>query len=247
MELLTEGLRIGDLEDLVQPLMSIDEWESKVAGDAIVVGFFVEDEDPAWDLAKFIEKGALDLLDADVSPAPNEEGYYMVFVEYTRNEEFPANLQQTLESIEGLVGLEPKDFKFQGYKLEKKHPYSEDHVRTYIRLQKDEEMTESAREIADFLKESFLDDIDINGNEIMLEEGINRMSFDIVAFGKRTDVNRQMRLYEREVRLDGEAQAIDSQLQRALGNHWDIYTFNNSTYITRGNDSRAMVLRHKDD
>jgi hypothetical protein len=108
-------------------------------------------------------------------------------------------------------------------------------------------MTESAREIADFLKESFLDDIDINGNEIMLEEGINRMSFDIVAFGKRTDVNRQMRLYEREVRLDGEAQAIDSQLQRALGNHWDIYTFNNSTYITRGNDSRAMVLRHKDD
>ena len=108
-------------------------------------------------------------------------------------------------------------------------------------------MTENAREIADFLRESFLDDVDIDGNAIMLEEGQNRMSFDIVAFGKRTDVNRQMRLYEREVRLDSEAQAIDGQLQRALGNHWDIYTFNQSTYITRPNDSRAMVLRHKTD
>jgi hypothetical protein len=96
---LFEGLREGDLEGLVLPHLSIDEFETKLDDDAIVVAFHVLDRDPANDLNRFIQKGAVALLDTDVSPAPNEDGYYVVFVELERNETFPERMMHILDSV----------------------------------------------------------------------------------------------------------------------------------------------------
>ena len=73
---LKEGMRENDLDDLVLPLITIDEYVSKIGDDkeVIVVGFFVEDEDPANDLSRFIDRSVTNILDTDVSPVPNEEG-----------------------------------------------------------------------------------------------------------------------------------------------------------------------------
>ena len=78
---LNEGLRPDDLEDLVLPILSIDEYESKIEDDGIVVGFYTQYKDPANDLNRFIQKSAIDILDSEVSPAPTEDGYFIVFVE----------------------------------------------------------------------------------------------------------------------------------------------------------------------
>ena len=65
---LVEGLKEGDLEELLIPMISIDEYESKLDDDSIVVAFYVRDRDPSYDLNRFIQKGASAILDTDVSP-----------------------------------------------------------------------------------------------------------------------------------------------------------------------------------
>lgn len=80
---LLEDLQPHDLIDLVKPTIEIDTYKPKIDDDNIVVAFFVHDEDPAYDLSRFLEFSSKDILDTEVSPAPNRIGYYIVFVEIT--------------------------------------------------------------------------------------------------------------------------------------------------------------------
>jgi len=84
------GLRHKELEGQILPLISIDEFEPKTGTteEVIVVAFFAKDELPAFDLDEFIDKGVIDFLDSEVSPNPNEDGYYLVFVEFKRQPNF---------------------------------------------------------------------------------------------------------------------------------------------------------------
>jgi len=82
-ELLLEELQAGDLIDLVKPTIEIDTYKPKISDNNIVVAFFVREEDPAYDLSRFIEFSSNAVLDTEVSPAPNRTGYYIVFVEFT--------------------------------------------------------------------------------------------------------------------------------------------------------------------
>jgi len=67
---LREGLREGDLADLVLPMISVDEYESRIdKSQAIVIGFYVQDENAANDLNRFVQKSALPLLGTEVSRA----------------------------------------------------------------------------------------------------------------------------------------------------------------------------------
>lgn len=90
---LTEGMRRGDLADLVLPLISVDEYDSKVdEKEAIVFGFYVHDRGAADDLNRFLQKSAVPLLDTEVSPAPDQHGFYMVFIEFLDNDRLPQNV-----------------------------------------------------------------------------------------------------------------------------------------------------------
>ena len=82
-------MKHGELIDLVIPKVSLDEFSPKTGEnkDVIVLGFYVDDLEPAKDLSNFIETGAYETLDVEASPASNDEGHYMVFVEMKRNEE----------------------------------------------------------------------------------------------------------------------------------------------------------------
>ena len=77
-------LKYNELQDLVLPKLSIDEFSPKTGDnkDVMVLGFYVKDKEPAKDLSHFIENGAYDILDVESSPASNDDGEYMVFVEF---------------------------------------------------------------------------------------------------------------------------------------------------------------------
>src|ERR1700733_10450117 len=91
---LLEGMREGDLADLVLPMISVDEYSSKIDNDqAIVVGFYVHEEMAARDLNRFLQKSAVPLLGTDVSPAPDSHGYFMVFCEMMDNDRLAQNVQ----------------------------------------------------------------------------------------------------------------------------------------------------------
>lgn len=102
---LNEGMRAGDLSSLVLPLISVDEYESKVDEKAIVIGLYVQDKDAANDLNRFVQKSALAILDTEVSPAPDQHGYYLVFVEFMKNDRLCSSVASFLEEIEPLVEI----------------------------------------------------------------------------------------------------------------------------------------------
>jgi hypothetical protein len=111
-----EGLRPGDLEHLILSNVSVDEFEPKSGqpDNVVVVGFYAEDQEPANDLASFIERGSHDILDTEVSPAPDEEGRYLIFVEMNRDESMFDNTVKILKDIGKLTKVDEWEIKFHG-------------------------------------------------------------------------------------------------------------------------------------
>ena len=116
-EQIKEGVEYGDLETLVDSTVSVAEFKPKTGTeeDVIVVGFYVKDEAPAIDLAKFIERGVTSILDTEVSPNPNDVGMYIVFVE-VENEDLMKTTLNLINDIRGLVKVKEWAIKF--YKRE---------------------------------------------------------------------------------------------------------------------------------
>ena len=112
-----EGVEYGDLETLVDSTVSVAEYKPKTGTeeDVIVIGFYVKDEAPAVDLAKFIERGVTPILDTEVSPNPNDIGMYIVFVE-VENEDLMKTTMNLINDIRGLVKVKEWEIKF--YKRE---------------------------------------------------------------------------------------------------------------------------------
>ena len=109
-----EGLRPGDLEDLVLPEITVDDFEPKSGSpeNVVVVSFYVKDLDPAQDLASFIERGAHNILDTEGSPSPDEEGNYLVFVEMHRDETLTDSFMKILEDIKKVVSIDKWNVEF---------------------------------------------------------------------------------------------------------------------------------------
>ena len=84
---LAEGLRQNDLKNLIRPYFSVDIFEPKFGKneEIVVVAFVADAKEPAEDLKSFIENGAFDQLDCEVSGGPNKKGHYIVFCEFNRN------------------------------------------------------------------------------------------------------------------------------------------------------------------
>jgi len=116
-EQIKEGVEYGDLETLVDSTVSVAEFKPKTGTeeDVIVLGFYVKDEAPAMDLAKFIERGVTPILDTEVSPNPNDVGMYIVFVE-VENKDLMKTTLNLINDIRGLVKVKEWEIKF--YKRE---------------------------------------------------------------------------------------------------------------------------------
>ena len=222
MDNLFEGLKEGDLEDLVLPLISIDEYESKLDDDSVVVAFYVGDRDPSQDLNRFIQKGAPALLDTDVSPAPNEDGYYMVFVEILRDENMPKKLLNTLDSITGLTGV--KSWKAQMYDVDGVMPVTMENLLAHVRLQSMEDHTDHMDDVEESLTEFFrasdLDSMMVEGKKVTLEARGVSVELQFVDQGSLDDVYENNAVMGSATRLDETANANCRRVQRMLGDLW---------------------------
>ena len=98
-----QGLRPKVLKDLIQPIISVDEYTPKIEDANIVVMFQVLNNfDAAYDLSSFIEKSPIDAVDTEASETPNLDGRYQVFVEMERSGEFPEKLLTLIKTIENI-------------------------------------------------------------------------------------------------------------------------------------------------
>lgn len=179
-EILTEGLREGDLEDLVLPLVSIDEYESKIDDDAIVVAFFVIDDEPAYDLMRFIEQTSADLIDTDVSPAPTDEGYFLVFAEFYRTENVAEEINKIVETLPALTGIDK--WYMKPHKVKKPIPLDSSNIKRYIRMTKQKEQLQEKFE--KWLKNSSISNMEWNDFDlVLLEKNNTKIIYKILGHG----------------------------------------------------------------
>lgn len=134
MAKLTEaGMVRHDLDHLVLPLVEIDTFESKIDdARAIVIAFYVFEQEPAKDLERFIEKSEIKVMDSETSPAPTEDGYYVVFVELNRDDNFPEFVIRIVEDVDNLTNIKKWQFKTVG--STDIHDLTLDNLREFVNL-----------------------------------------------------------------------------------------------------------------
>lgn len=204
---LNEGLHHGDLNDLILSIISVDEYESKILDDAIVVGFKAIDKEPAEDLSRFIEHSGLEMLDSDVSPGPDEEGHYYVFVEFVRDKEFSTKLDKIIKMMDNITNV--TDWQLQVYHTNELLPYSKENIDHNIRL-----TTDQVKEnIAEFVKDCFADHIAISENLIYFDN----KSYTLIDFGDENKLYKKYNLGFKPIKLDESSQQSVSKLQKIMG------------------------------
>ena len=104
--MINEALKHGDLSGVVRNRISVDEFEPKTGEkeNIAVVGFYVTEQEAGNDLAKFIAKSVYEHRDVEVTPNPNEENLYMVFVEVDRQEGMVESLRNLVKDIVNVSG-----------------------------------------------------------------------------------------------------------------------------------------------
>ena len=130
---LNENIKHDDLNGLIQPIVSIDQYKSKVGEDAnvVVIAFKVLDGDPARDLSQFLETGHKVALDVDISPGPDPEGNYTVYIELDRNQRLFEVIELILADVKR-VDTEIKDFMFTSYKEKMPKKWSEENFNKHV-------------------------------------------------------------------------------------------------------------------
>ena len=240
---LREGLREHDLADLVIPMVSIDEFESKVDDDAIVIGFFVKDFEPANDLNRFIQKSPVVLLDTDVSPAPNEDGYFLVFVEVSRDPTFAEKFLTILDEISNLVEIDPSDWRFTCYQHDGVFEVTEEKVKVLIRTESIEDLKQKAfdDELLEFFKNSVLDNVQLNEGNLSLIRGTQSVNGELVYFGSLEDLSESIR--DRAVNLTEEANRSCRTFEKLLGEGWLVHQLGDIKIVSSVFDSNVLVIR----
>lgn len=124
---ISEGLGHEEMQGLVSSIVSIDQYKPKIGEDAetVVVALTVQYEKPASDLSNFIETSVVEHLDVDTSPAPNEDGVYKVFVEFSRDKDLFNKIKEMLDTVTKITS-DSGGWQFTGYKLDEPRDFDKE-------------------------------------------------------------------------------------------------------------------------
>ena len=232
------GLREGDLKDLVEKTISIDEFESKIDPNAIVVAFFVDDEEPAEDLSQFIESGMYDLLDTEVSPGTDERGKYAVFIEFLRNDEFTEKLDNILEGIESLTLNSKWDFTYP-HSHGKALPVSNENITNYVNLEPKKEI----KDVKEFFKPSLLNFLEYDGKTLKVGRNGYTKTFEVIALGGENLLFESFKLGSNPYNFSNTSLHECKKIRGLLGNNWDVNRVNDYFIIANNTDSRLLIVK----
>ena len=245
MHTLLEGMREGDLEDLVLPMITIDEYASKLDENAIVLGFYVQDRDAADDLNRFIQKSPVEMLDTEVSPAPDQHGYYICFIELLNDRRIVESIETLLAEVSPLVGNSEWQMRLRGLKgVQKFNAKTLDKRFTDLRARVASEAEEDNGKVMEFLQPSDLQDVMIESSTIRLVSRIGTITATIDAIGDMDVLLADHNLTESAVSLDFKIVSQSVKIAQILGEHWTATQIGSKTLLQRTECSEALLLSH---
>ena len=239
------ALNEGDLKDVVLKKISIDEFEPKTgeAKDVLVLGFQVTESNVGDDLYGFLNGSLVEIRDIEVSPNPNEDGYYMVFVEMDRNDKVVESIKALIKDTERLAGK--LNWEAKTYLNDTYLPLSEDEIYQYIitdpskyvtreefeanraveeakRLEEEQRVAaeaaaqDASNRILEFLRDSNLLQAGINEGRLVLQDSRNVVALEIVDFGNSTEVMSKHGIHESAIKFDFD-KVLFGKLKSMLG------------------------------
>lgn len=256
-------IREGDLQNTVLKKLSIDEFEPKTGDskDVLVLGFHVNESAPGTDLYKFINNSIVEIRDVEVSPNPNTDGYYMVFVEMDRKPGVLDNVKEIVGEVENIAGK--LNWNVVTPVLEDGMNLDDESLEQYIQqeegvfLSKDdfiakqeeakqqeeqarleEEANSNSSKILKFLENSSLLEAGINDNRLVMRDSKNVAQLEIVNFGHGPDVMKNLGIDESAIKVDYDKVAF-AKFNSMLG---EMRALPIDNYIVIYNPSQQDVL-----
>jgi len=109
-------VKYGEMVNLVNSTISIDQYKPKIgeANETVVVAFEVQQELAAKDLSNLIETDIVESLDVDVSQGPNNNGNYLVFVEFARDNKLHNRIMEIMKCVSNVTEI--TEWQYEYYK-----------------------------------------------------------------------------------------------------------------------------------
>ena len=181
-------LRQNDLRDLVDHILEIDSYKSKMGSDEdiITVAFSTKTKEAATDLSNFIEKGYTFVLDADATPGEQSDGTYKVFVEIERDKAASSQIVELADGVSKLAQLD--DIKFRYYKNFRSMNLDQETLESNIPTSSDDygiKVNESNLEnYKNFFNKSFVESVDMWDDVLCIKKSYaDPVFFKFVDFG----------------------------------------------------------------
>lgn len=134
---LTESFEVGDLAEILEPTLHVDEYKSKSGRDDrnCVLSFLINDKTAADDLVDFMERGYEFVIDADVSKSEVGIGQYLVFVEVRRLTTLYDHVEQIISELKAVSQIDPKTgWKFKYMKSKEYQPLTRENFNATVPL-----------------------------------------------------------------------------------------------------------------
>lgn len=183
------GLLKNDLAHLIDSIIEIDSYKSKMGEDSDIVtlAFSVHGNEPAKDLENFIEKGYPFVLDADVTSGEQTDGTYKVFVELERSKDIPTQILEIADGVKKLANLE--SMKFRYYKNFRSKDLDEENLTATIPVDQasyEVAINETQYEnYKNFFTKSYAESIDMIGETLIIKNTYAQpMRFNVTDFGR---------------------------------------------------------------
>jgi len=227
------GIKVDELKDTMLGKVTIDTFEPKTgeSKDVIVVGFHTVDEKVGQDVYEFLNTGVTNVRDVEVSPNPNPDGYYMVFVEIDRNEQSLNVIKEICKDLNNIAG----NMKWTGqtHLTDDFHGILNDSINKWLITDPENYMTrdewianteaEQAAEaertqeyesaILEFARQSSLN-VNITENIITMTDARNNTAkLEVVGFGSANDTMSKVGIHESAIKpLDSTLRLFNSML-----------------------------------
>lgn len=235
-KIINEGLKAGDLENMILPLLTIDEYNSKIDNSKnIVVGFYVFEQNAAYDLSNFIERSPYLIQDTDVSPAPTKDGYYLTFAEIQRNPEFPKALDELLQEISLLCKIKNWQFTAPNLKEDQICDLSKKHLEQYIDIKIHDPKLKNIEECFEFFADSMLTDILLEGTHLQIKKWNTIHDFHFVEITKNTPCG--------VFHLDESSASACLVIERLLGGPYSVHYIGNNIVIENVVLDKFLILK----
>lgn len=223
----------NSLKGTIDPYVTIDEFTPKSgnSSEIAVVSFYAIDLAPAKDLNTFLQRGYTEIIDTEVSPNPDENGKYLVFVEIERDANFSEVLRFVVKEITNLTG--EQEWMVKPFAAQEAYAIDDERLNRYIAFNQRKITHES---VQNFLQESYVSNLTFDESYVKFNSQIQGK---ICKFGNENHVIKSLSLSESALKLVDRPREVDA-LNAILGDNFAVNRCGKYTIIT--NESNNILV-----